>query len=415
MLKQAVILVGGKGSRLGPLTAVTPKPMLEVAGRPFVEHLLQELSRYGFSRVVLLAGTLGDQVYGAYQGRSLFGLNIEVLVEPEPMGTGGALRFAADEGQLDEAFLLMNGDSWIDTDLTVFSRHWETTRGQDDRIKGLMLLHEVSDSARYGLIQVQNGLVTSFKEKVTAATDQGRPIGGTINAGIYVLDRSVLESIPSGLQSSLERDFLPELAANHQLAGVRARQSAYFIDIGVPETLKQSRLELEVFRRKPAMFLDRDGTLNVDKGYTHKPEDLIWLPEAKEAIKFANDTGYFVFVVTNQAGVARGYYEEEAVHRFHEAMQHELFQIGAHVDAFIWCPHHARGSVAEYAIDCICRKPKPGMLYELLTNWPVDIAHSFMIGDSDSDISAARVAGISGLLYRSGSLLELVKPYLQAK
>ncbi|TVR78402.1 MAG: HAD family hydrolase [Rhodospirillales bacterium] len=159
-----------------------------------------------------------------------------------------------------------------------------------------------------------------------------------------------------------------------------------------------------------AVFFDRDGVLNEDHGYVHRIEDLRWIPGAREAVRTVNLSGRFVFVVTNQAGIAKGLYDEAAVHAFHAEMQHQLLAIGARVDAFVHCPHHPQGLIDPYIRACSCRKPEPGMILGLLQSWPVLPAASVLIGDRDSDIAAARAAGIAARLYRGGDLRDYVHP-----
>jgi D-glycero-D-manno-heptose 1,7-bisphosphate phosphatase len=149
---------------------------------------------------------------------------------------------------------------------------------------------------------------------------------------------------------------------------------------------------------RPAAFFDRDGTLNEDSGYPHRVEQLRWLPGAREAIRMCNDAGYYVFVVTNQSGIARGYFDECAVNEFHDAMQRQLAELGAHVDAFAFCPHLPNGTAPEYSRVCDCRKPAPGMLLRIMAEWPVDAARSFLLGDHSRDVTAANAAGIEGVL-----------------
>lgn len=160
---------------------------------------------------------------------------------------------------------------------------------------------------------------------------------------------------------------------------------------------------------KPAAFFDRDGVLNVEKGYLFKTEDFEWQQGAIEAVKLLNEKGYYVFVVTNQSGVARGMYKEEDVQKLHDFMQQQLALQGAKIDAFYYCPHHPEGKVFKYSSFCDCRKPKPGMLFQAIDNHEIDTAESFLIGDKDTDLRAAENAGIKGYLYYSGDLSELVK------
>jgi D,D-heptose 1,7-bisphosphate phosphatase len=406
LLAQAVILCGGLGTRLGALTSTTSKPMLMVADRPFLEHLMQEVARFGIDRITLLAGRFGEQIHEAYHGRVLFGARIEVLIEPEPLGTGGALRFAAAD--LDPVFLLMNGDSWLEMDLVALAQAWQTSRGADPRMQAQLLLKTVPDAGRFGTVELQGDRVVAFREKSPASS--GTP--GLINGGVYILDRAVVALAAVEGPCSLESDILPLLVTAGRVCGVAAAQDAFFIDIGLPETYSQSQDDLIRHRTRPALFLDRDGTLNVDKGYTHLARDLRWMPGAREAIKYANDAGYYVFVVSNQAGIARGFYDESAVLAFHAAMQASLFEIGGHIDALEFCPHHPEGVVAEFARPCHCRKPAPGMIEALASSWPLDLGRSLLIGNAENDLQAARAAGIQGLLYAGGPLTNLVQKHL---
>ena len=158
-----------------------------------------------------------------------------------------------------------------------------------------------------------------------------------------------------------------------------------------------------------AIFFDRDGTLNVDVHYLHDPADFAWMPGAIEAIRWANDHGYIVIVVTNQSGVARGYYDEAAVRRLHAWMNTELRAYGAHIDAFYYCPHHAEGKIPVYAKECDCRKPAPGMILRAMAEHEIDPAVSWMFGDAQSDVAAAENAGVHGVRYEGGSLLAYVR------
>lgn len=159
---------------------------------------------------------------------------------------------------------------------------------------------------------------------------------------------------------------------------------------------------------RPAAFLDRDGTLNVDTGYTHRVKDFQWITGAKAAIKRLNDAGYLVFLVSNQSGIARGLYDCAAVDRLHQWMQDELATAGAHIDDIRYCPHHPEGTVPELAITCDCRKPEPGMLNDLIRQWQPDLEKSFMLGDAERDAQAGHAAGITGKKISPGSILQEV-------
>ena len=160
---------------------------------------------------------------------------------------------------------------------------------------------------------------------------------------------------------------------------------------------------------KPAVFFDRDGVLNVDHGYIYRSQEFQWMDGAIKAIKFFNDHNYLVFVITNQSGIARGYYTEEDVQVLHQFMNEELKQHDAHIDAFYYCPHHVDGAVTEYKTSCRCRKPEPGMIEQACKEWKIDGSHSIMIGDKSSDIEAAKAAGIEGYLFTEQDLFQFIK------
>ncbi|MAB10215.1 HAD-IIIA family hydrolase [Hyphomonas sp.] len=390
---QALFLVGGRGTRLGALSANTPKPMQEIApGVLFLDLLLENAARMGFTDLVLLAGHLGDQVEAAYHGRRVGEATIRVVRESQPMGTGGALAQAADA--LDERFVLLNGDSFFDINLRVLTAAPLPEGG------GRLALRMVDDTARYGSVQLSDTKISAFIEKNPDLTGPG-----LINGGIYYLDRAMVGRIEA--PSSIESDVFPELVREGRLEGVPF--DGYFLDIGLPETLAQAQRETAALRVRPAAFLDRDGVLNEDHGYTHRVDDLVWMPGAREAIRLLNDRGYRVIVVTNQAGVARGFYDEDAIGIFHAGMQAQLAEAGAFVDAFYHCPYHADGKVPAYTVeDHPDRKPNPGMILRALEDWHVDKDKSFLIGDKPSDMEAARRVGLPGHLYAGGNLQALV-------
>ncbi len=164
---------------------------------------------------------------------------------------------------------------------------------------------------------------------------------------------------------------------------------------------------------RPAAFLDRDGVLNFDDGYIGTRDRIRWTPGVVSAIRTLNEAGYLVFVITNQSGVARGMFSEQDVHDLHDWMRDELQRDGARIDDFRFCPHHTAGSVADYAVDCECRKPKPGMLRDLMKAWPVRTQGSFVIGDKPSDVEAAKAAGLPGFLFAGGDLAAFVDDVLR--
>ena len=158
----------------------------------------------------------------------------------------------------------------------------------------------------------------------------------------------------------------------------------------------------------PAVFFDRDGVLNSDKGYLYRAADLEWMPGAIEAVRHLNSLGFLVFVVTNQSGVARGYYSEADVAELHGWMNAEMVKSDAHIDKFYYCPHLPDGAVKEYRRACQCRKPLPGLIFQAFSEWDIDRGRSFLIGDKPSDVQAAEAAGIRGFIFPGGNLHDFV-------
>jgi D-glycero-D-manno-heptose 1,7-bisphosphate phosphatase len=267
-----------------------------------------------------------------------------------------------------------------------------------------MALRPMADSGRYGTVRLDGGgRVVAFEPRGEAAR------AGVINAGVYLMRRGILDSIPA-VPCSLEADVFAPLAARGAIEG--AAREAFFIDIGIPDDYAAAEALIGRHRRRPAVFLDRDGTLNHDEGYTHRPEALRWLPGAREAVRRINEAGFYAFVVTNQAGVARGFYGLDQVDRFHARMEEDLADIGAHIDEFRCSPFHRDAVVACFRRDSDCRKPGPGMIRDLAACWPIDLGRSLLIGDRDSDVAAAAAAGIPGHRFAGGDLDALVASLL---
>ncbi len=388
---QAVILCGGLGTRLGSLTQSTPKPLLPVAGKPFLDILIEEVARQGVRRFLLLAAFEPDQIQRFAAGaRERLNLDIEVEVglEPGQAGTGGALWHSRD--RLSDTFFLLNGDSWLNLSLVDLVR---VLVGSTDVI-GALSLREVPDGARFGRVALEGRRLSAFG----LAPRPGEP--ALINAGVYLFRRNLVDHLAA--ECSLERDVLPHLAAAGRLNGLPSQ--GYFIDIGIPEDFHRAQIELPQRRTRPALFLDRDGVINEDLGHVGTVDRFRWMPGAREAIAMANAWGYFVFVVTNQAGIAKARYTEADYWVLRRHIRRELAEFGAHIDDERFCPFHPEGVIDDYRCVSDMRKPAPGMLLDLLKRWPVDVERSLMIGDRDTDVAAARAAGIRGSLYTEGRL-----------
>jgi len=254
---QAIVLVGGEGTRLRPLTSDVPKPAVTLVDRPFLAYAIEWLAAHGVSEVVLACGFLPDVLREALGEEERAGVRITYVAEPEPLGTAGAIRFAADAlgDRLEDRFLALNGDVLADLDLSALLRaHGE--RGA----RATIALHPVEDSSAYGLVRCdEEGRVLEFLEKT------GEEVPGEINAGAYVLDRSVLDLIPAGQAVSIEREVFPRLAGEGLFALLL---DGYWMDIGTPERYLQAswdilegRVETRVEPTSPGQLIAVGATI----------------------------------------------------------------------------------------------------------------------------------------------------------
>ncbi len=387
-----MVLAGGLATRLGDIAADTPKCLQMVAGRPFLDHLLWNVARHGIRRVILCTGRLHERVEEHVGDGSAFGIEAAYSREREPLGTAGALGAAAHLLEGEEA-LVLNGDSLVDCnylDLALRRR----SAGADVAIA----LREVAEAARFGSVRLEGGRITAFGEKSSAGP-------GLISTGAYVAGAGWLRSLPA-TSSSLESDHFPALASAGRLAG--AVYDAFFVDIGLAESLRGAQDSVAAWRRKPCAFLDRDGIVNEDSGHVHDATGFRWMPGMPEAIRLLNDAGWLVVVITNQAGIGRGYYSEDDFAAFTGWIDDRLAEAGAHVDATYHCPHHPTEAQGRYLRACDCRKPAPGMILQAIEDWQPDVGRSFLIGDKESDMAAAAAAGVRGVRYSGGHLTTVV-------
>ena len=402
--EEAIILAGGFGTRLRGVVDDVPKPLAPVAGRPFLAWLLDRLAACGIRRCILATGYLSETIERSI-GARWNGMEIAYSVEPEPLGTGGAIRLAATRLQGAGTHVL-NGDTWLEYDPAALEA---SARAVDASMA--IALAQVDDVARYGAVDVAEGRVAAFREK-------GEIGPGWINAGCYFLGADALAALPQGA-FSFERDVLQPRTTAGQVAAFKA--TAGFIDIGVPDDYRRAQ---GLFARaagmpsvaapyldptaaeqlsavaapRRALLLDRDGVVNVDHGYVHSPEHTTWVPGIFDRVREARAAGYLPIVVTNQAGIGRGHYDEATFLRYTAWVHAAFADHGAPLLATYWCPHHPEAGVGSYRVACACRKPAPGMLLAAAGAFGLDLSASILVGDKASDLAAGRAAGVRRLL-----------------
>jgi D,D-heptose 1,7-bisphosphate phosphatase len=390
VLNEAVILAGGRDASPDP--AGVPDPLLPVAGRPFIDHLIWNVRRHGVRRVVFAVGRHAEQVAAHVGDGSAYGIEALHVLGDEALGDGEALAPAGRHLTGDEV-LVVHADALFDInylDLALLRRETAASVA--------VALREVDDVSGLGAVNLEGTRVTAF-----AGNGQSGP--GLLDSGVYVVGGGALGKILEGAWS-LETGPLAALAAE---GGVAAR--AYrgtFVRIGVPGTFDAAQELVSAWRDKPAVFLDRDGVINEDVGYAHTPEQFRWMPGAREAVKAVNDAGWLAIVVTNQAGIGRGYYTEVEFAAFSAWIDARLAEAGAHLDATYFCPHHPDAALPPYRVACDCRKPGPGLILRAAEDWGVDLGRSVLVGDKDSDLAAAEAAGVPAVRYSGGDVAALV-------
>jgi D-glycero-D-manno-heptose 1,7-bisphosphate phosphatase len=399
-IRQCAVLAGGLGTRLGQLAATTPKPMLPCGDRPFVAWLLREFVRFGVQEFVVLAGHLSEAVeqdlpdIAAALPRPVV---LRFSKEPVRAGTGGALFHA--QNLLDPVFLLCNGDSLFETNLAaaLAARAADTAE-----IRGRIVLRATSDTSRYGVVDLEGDAVTAFHP--------GQPPGhaGLINAGIYLLDRSVVETTTP--ICSLERDVMPILAAAGALRGTVGK--GYFRDIGTPDDLARARTELADRLRRPALFLQRDCVLKLCRGCAGSHECWEWAPGAKAAIRAATQAGWHVFVIANQPGTALSVHDEVASGALHARIMDEVRAVGGNIDDIRYPGYDEHEAIAPYEGESDRREERARLLLDLSRAWELDPARCVMVGDTPADVMAAAAAGIKAWRFSGDDLNNFVRGLL---
>jgi len=401
---QAVIIAGGKGTRLRERLGNLPKPMAPVGGKPLLDHQIELAKKHGFERLLVLTGYGAEHIERYAGDGTRWGVSVQYHRENKPLGTAGAVIEAFDK--LDDIFLVMYGDTMLNVDLgRMFAAH---RPGRAATI----FLHPNNHPQDSDLAELdESGVVRKFHPYPHAA-DAFFP--NLVNAALYVMEKKALAAwyerrgdvrFPLDFGKNLFPEMVSEGAA---IQGYRSRE--YIKDAGTPTRLDQVNEDYRSGRIQsgsletaaPAVFFDRDGTLNYDRGWLNTVADMELLPGAADAVRSVNESGRLAVIITNQPVIARGECSEEELQLIHNKLDWLLGEAHAFIDKVYYCPHHPEGGFpgerAELKRICGCRKPSTGLFERAQQELNIDLSRSWMIGDRAADVQAATSLGIKSVL-----------------
>lgn len=405
-MKQAVILAGGKGTRLSERLGGLPKPLVDVCGMPLLERQMLLLKHYGFERVVVLVNFRAEVITDFCRSKDYWGLDIRCVDDGEPRGTAGAVLNVMD--LLDDEFLVVYGDTMLQVDLERF----QTFHHDAIDVSATLLLHPNDHPQDSDLVELDDaGFVRAFHPY---PHPEGAWLPNLVNAALYCVRRAALEPW-RGMQGMLDfgKDLFPGMVSR----GLRLRgynSPEYIKDVGTPSRIDRVSADLRSGRiaragldhPQMAVFLDRDGTINREVDHLRRAEDFELLPGVEQAVRRLNQAEYRVCVVTNQPVIARGECSVEELRRIHNKMETLLGSAGAYVDRIDFCPHHPdagfAGEIPALKRVCTCRKPATGMIDSAVAALNIERARSWLIGDTSADMLAAARAGLRSLLVETG-------------
>ena len=388
MIKEAIILAGGFGTRLRDAIPDLPKCMAPVNGRPFLFYVINYLRSQGIEKFIFSLG-YKHEIIEAYLNAEFPTLDFQCLIEKEPLGTGGAI-LASCYKTSEQTVLVLNGDTIFKVDLKkAFANH---VKHDSDCT---LLLKPMDDFDRYGVVELnEDDSIKSFKEKKFYKN-------GLINGGVYILntEQFLAEELPG--KFSFERDYLEKYFATRKIYG--SVQDEYFIDIGIPEDyfrvqqeLKQPPLDLKLIDKDWTLFLDRDGVINYEKkdDYIRNREEFKFYEGAKDALKIFGKKFGIIIVVSNQRGIGKGLMTEDDLAGIHQNMRQEIEDAGGRIDGIYYCT----------AVDAkaIYRKPNPGMAFSAKRDFPgIDLSKSIIAGNKPSDMLFGKNSGMYSVFIAS--------------
>ena len=394
LIKQAVILAGGLGTRMRPFTDEAPKPMYPFQGKPFIQYLVEQVKSFGIDRILILLGYLPEKIMDYLKDGSEYGVNISYDITPVEYNTGDRLLHAKDK--IDSQFLLMYCDNYCSINFTKLSREYV-----DNNALIQLSVYENKDNYTKSNLLVEDGMVKTYDKARKAPNLQG------VDIGYAIINKAVFQYVTER-NANFEAIVYPELVRQGKLFATVTKHRYYSVG-----SWERINLTEQFFGNCPTVFLDRDGTINrraAKACYIEKPEQFVWLKGAKEAVRLLKEAGYRVILVTNQPGIARGNLTEDMLARIHVKMQEDLKRdTGYQIDAIYYCPHN-------WDEGCECRKPKPGMLYQAQKDYSLNLTECLLIGDDDRDIEAGMAADCRTYqVTDSRNLLQIVKEMVGAE
>ena len=391
---QTVIIAGGKGTRLG--LKDIPKPMVEINGKPLLEHQIELAKKYGCDEFFILSGHLSDVITDYFKDGSKWDVKIHHIVEQYPLGTAGSLKLL--EGKLDERFMVFYGDVVMDFNIDKFIKF----DALNVNSIGTAIVHPNDHPYDSDLIEIDD--LNKVIKVLPKPHSDNEYYQNLVNAACYIFSNKIFKYIEDGISQDFGKHILPKLVqANENLYAYKTPE--YIKDMGTLDRFEKVRNDfisgkvqrLNMQNKRPCIFLDRDGVINKNMDTNPNVGDFELLNGVTETIKLINNSDYLAVVVTNQPMIAKGFISFDEVNQTHKKMETLLGKGGAFLNAIYYCPHHPmsgfEGEIKELKVDCECRKPKPGMLLKAAQEMNIDLKKSWMIGDSKRDIEAGKNAG----------------------